>query len=115
MKPELPARKTSRRFIPNPSPTTLDCSSVFESDLVRLAYGFEKPSPNPNPSASAMGGDFKITVNNNSKQKTSLESIRTSICAAFQANNRIHKTYRTRESYKFHKSYSFLNQPSTQV
>src|SRR5262245_11598891 len=71
--------------MPNPSPTTLACSSVFENDLVRLAYGFEKPSPNPKPSASAIGGDLKIMVKKSSRKKTSLESIRASIRIASQA------------------------------
>src|SRR5262249_35369436 len=118
-KPELPARKTSRRFIPNPSPTTLACSNVFESDLVCLAYGFEKPSPNPKPSASAIGGDLKITVNKSSRKKTSLESIRASIRIASQAclTTRLVglmgligliKTCGSYRSHKSYKSHSFL-------
>src|SRR5262245_2286459 len=98
---------------------TLACSSVFESDLVCLAYGFEKLSPKPKPSASATGGDLKITVNKSSRKKTSLESIRASIRIASQTNNRTYRTYRTYRidrSYKSYRSYSFrINPLSTRV
>src|SRR5262249_35292461 len=98
---------------------TLACSNVFESDLVCLAYEFEKPSPNPKPSASAIGGDLKITVNKSSRKKTSLESIRASIRIASQAclTTRLVglmgligliKTCGSYRSHKSYKSYSCL-------
>src|SRR5215469_11221710 len=75
-KPLRPARTTSCRFMPKPSPTTDACSKYFESLADSFAKGCVKSKPNASPNASAAGGDRKLlAAASNPKTKTILDVI----------------------------------------
>src|SRR5271170_562876 len=62
--PLRPARNTSCRFIPNPSPTTDACSKYFVAVRDSLCHGCVKPNPKISPSASAAAGDTSPLAHN---------------------------------------------------
>src|SRR5580658_1267804 len=62
--PLRPARNTSCRFIPNPSPTTDACSKYLVAVRDSACHGCVKPNPKINPSASAAAGDTSPHAHN---------------------------------------------------
>src|SRR5947209_1497805 len=57
--PARPARSTSLRFMPKPSPTTESCSSSFDHFPVNSGKPLPTVSATAKPSARARGGDEK--------------------------------------------------------
>src|SRR5271156_2028 len=62
--PLRPARNTSCRFIPKPSPTTDACSKYFVAVRDSVCQGCVKANPNISPSASAAAGDTSPLAHN---------------------------------------------------
>src|SRR5271170_291797 len=62
--PLRPARNTSCRFIPKPSPTTDACSKYFVAVRDSVCHGCVKANPNISPSASAAAGDTRPLAHN---------------------------------------------------
>src|SRR5580698_1742420 len=62
--PLRPARNTSCRFIPNPSPTTDACSKYFVAVRASACHGCVKPNPNTSPKPRAAAGDTSPLAHN---------------------------------------------------